>query len=322
MLLGYLTDAVAGRSLDEALALAAELGLDGVELGAGGWSKAPHLDLAATAGSSSEIRKLQAKLDDHGLRLLAINANGNQLHPTDGAAHDAVVRGSLRLAAEMGVPTVVLMSGLPAGAPGDTMPNWITTSWPPEAEAMLRHQWEDVALPYWRGLADEAERLGVRLAVEMHGRQLVHNVASFRRLSDAVGSPAIGANLDPSHLMWQGCDLLAVVEALGRDIAHVHAKDVRIMPRRTAVDGLLDPLPPSAVHERTWNYVTLGNGHRGGAEFWREFVYALHAVGYSGPLSIEHEDVLVGGEEGIRRATAILRPLLFHDAPDWTPADV
>lgn len=322
MQLGFLTDGVPLKTLPEVLTMAAELGLDGVELTCGNWSKAPHLDLETMAGSSSARQELQRMLDDHGLTLLALNASGNQLHPLEGAAHDAVVRQTMRLASELGVETVVLMSGLPAGAPGDTMPNWITSSWPPEAETMLEYQWQEVAIPYWRGLSSEAERLGVKLAVEMHGRQLVHNVASFRRLLGAIGSPALGANLDPSHLMWQGADILSVIEELGPDIAHVHAKDVRIERRRAAVDGVLDPQSPAQAATRTWNYVTLGNGHVGGKEFWREFVYALHAVGYCGPLSIEHEDVLVGGEEGIRRAVGILQPLLFHDAPDWAPAEV
>lgn len=321
MHLTFLTDAVGALPLDAVLDLAAETGVDGIELATGNWSSAPHVDLRRLTDDATARRELRAAIDDRGLQLVALNANGNQLHPVEGESHDRVVRDTLRLAAELEVPTVVLMSGLPAGAPDDRCPNWITTSWPPEAEAMLRYQWDDVALPYWNALAAEAAQLGVRLAVEMHGRQLVFNPTSFLRLRDALDHE-VTANLDPSHLMWQGCDIVAVVESLGASIGHVHAKDVRIEPRRSAVDGLLDPLPPSAWQARTWNYVTLGNGHVGGGEFWREFVYALHRVGFDGALSVEHEDVLVGGEEGLRRAVSILQPLLFHDAPDWVPADV
>lgn len=321
MQLAFLTDGVARRPLPEVLDLAAELGVDGVELTAGNWSAAPHLDLESLRGSPDERAKLRRALDNRGLDLVALNANGNQLHPVEGPEHDRVLRATIELAVDLDVDTVVCMSGLP-GAKGDSSPNWITSSWPPEAVEILRHQWEDVALPYWHDLAAFARRVGVRLAVEMHGRQLVHNPASFRRLQQEVGADVVGANLDPSHLMWQGCDVLAVVEELGDSIAHVHAKDVRIERRRTALDGLLDPLPPDAARERTWNYVTLGQGHPGGPVFWRDFVYALRAAGYSGPLSIEHEDMIVGGEEGIRRAVDILRPSIFHDAPDWVPAEV
>lgn len=321
MQLAFLTDGVAAKPLPDVLDLAVELGVDGVELATGNWSKAPHLRLDSLRGSQEERRNLRRALDDRGLELVALNANGNQLHPKEGVEHDGVVRATIELAADLGVGTVVCMSGLP-GAKGDSSPNWITSSWPPEAVEILRHQWDDVALPYWHDLAALARRLGVRLAVEMHGRQLVHNPSSFRRLQQEVGDDVVGVNLDPSHLMWQDCDVLAVIEDLGDAIAHVHAKDVRLEQRRIAVDGLLDPQPPAEARERTWNYVTLGQGHPGGQVFWRDFVYALRAVGYSGPLSIEHEDVIVSGEEGIRRAVGILRPSIFRQAPDWAPAEV
>ena len=53
-----------------------------------------------------------------------------------------------------------------------------------------------------------------RLAFELHPLHLVYNVPTFERMRDAVG-PIIGANLDPSHLFWQGMDPLAVIRALG-----------------------------------------------------------------------------------------------------------
>lgn len=321
MKLGFLTDGVGRKSFDEVLEFASELGVEGIELATGNWSEAPHLNLDELRGNPDSRRRLLRGLEDRGLELLALNANGNQLHPIEGDEHDRVVRRTIELAADLGVPTVVLMSGLP-GARGDRLPNWITSSWPPEAVEILRYQWEKVALPYWEDLAGLARRLGVRLAVEMHGRQLVHNPASFHRLQDAIGDDVVGANLDPSHLMWQGCDILAVVEDLGSSIAHVHAKDIRIEPRRNAINGLLDPLAPAEARQRSWNYVTLGQGHAGGATFWRDFVYALRSVGYTGPLSIEHEDVIVSGEEGIRRAVDILKPAIFRQAPDWVPAEV
>lgn len=98
------------------------------------------------------------------LSLSALNANGNQLHPVEGAQHDKVVRDAIDVASELGVPTVVLMSGLP-GARGEKTPNWITTSWPPETREVLSYQWDDVAIPYWEGLAKHARARGAKLAV-------------------------------------------------------------------------------------------------------------------------------------------------------------
>lgn len=321
MQLGFITDSVSQRSLEGALDLAAEIGLDTVEIATGGWSESPHADLDELVSRAAARARLLDAVTSRGLTLSALNANGNQLHPVSGAAHDAVVRDTIRVAGETGVPTVVLMSGLP-GARNERTPTWITTSWPPETLEILDHQWNDVAIPYWIELAAFARERGVRLAVEMHGRQLVFNVATMKRLRDAVGDDVVGANLDPSHLMWMGADILAVIRALGPMIHHVHAKDVRVDPVNAGVNGILDTLPPAAAGERSWNYVTLGLGHPGGASFWADFVYALRGVGYDGPLSIEHEDVLVSAEEGVRRSAALLRSVVLREPPDWEPARI
>ncbi|HEY5854148.1 MAG TPA: sugar phosphate isomerase/epimerase [Aldersonia sp.] len=321
MQLGLITDSLGNLPLDRALDLAAEYRVDTVEIATGNWSEAPHADLADLVGSAAARRQLGKEIEARGLTLSALNANGNQLHPVSGHEHDRVVRDTITVAAELGVPTVVLMSGLPA-ARGDRTPNWITTSWPPETLEVLDYQWNEVAIPYWSDLAAFARTRGVRLAVEVHARQLVFNPATLRRLQDAVGDDVVGANLDPSHLMWMGADILAVIRSLGPAIFHVHAKDARIEQANTAVNGIHDALPPGRATERSWNYVTLGLGHPGGAAFWAEFVFALRGVGYDGPLNIEHEDVLVGSAEGVRRSVALLRSVILRDAPDWAPAQI
>ena len=52
----------------------------------------------------------------------------------------------------------------------------------------------------------------------------------------------------------------------------------------------------------------IGEGHPVG--FWRELVKALRDVGYDGALSIEHEDPLLSGEEGLAVAVETLRAAL------------
>lgn len=322
MQLGLITDSLASFPLERALDLSAELGLDTVELATGNWSEAPHVDLPELSSNPAARAALTRAVESRGLTISALTANGNSLHPVTGPEHDRVVRESIRLAGELGVPTVVMMSGLPAGAPGEQTPNWINTSWPPETQQILHYQWHDVAIPYWTELAAFAKQHGVRIAIEMHARQLVFNVATMQELRTHVDPSVVGANLDPSHLMWMGADILDVVHALGDAIFHVHAKDARVDRRNAGPNGVLDTLPPPRAGERSWNYVTLGLGHPGGAAFWADFVYALRAVGYDGPLNIEHEDVLVGSEEGVRRAATILKSAVLRDQPDWAPAAI
>src|SRR3954449_603351 len=263
--LGLNTDSLGELSLDAMLDVAAELSLDAVEFPTGAWSTAPHVDLDRLLESEGARRELRARVADRGLAISALTCNGNQLDPVSGPAHDQVVRDTIALAPRLGVERVILMSGCPGG-PGDRWANWITVAWPPEAAEVLRRQWEESVIPYWVELAAHAAEHGVqRLCLEMHGQQVVYSVPTLLRLRAAVG-PAIGANYDPSHLMWMGADPLAAIEALGDAIYHVHAKDTRI-ERAVALTSRLDTTPSSDTAGRAWNYVTLGYGHDEG--FWR-----------------------------------------------------
>lgn len=308
MKIGLNTDSLGALSLVDALDLAAELGLDCVEFATGNWSSAPHVDLDELLASAGARERLTGLLRERGLEISALTCSGNQLAPGEaGAAHDAVTRKTIELAAQLGVPRVILMSGLPAG-PGDTNPNWVVVSWPPEAHTLLEWQWNEVALPYWRDLVAFTRNTGdVRLCVEPHASQLVYSAPTLLRLREAVGD-TVGANLDPSHLFWMGADPLATVRELGEAIYHVHAKDARIEPP-AAVRTVLETIPlfdPDRA-ARAWNYVTLGDGHD--QEFWRAFAGALLAAGYDDVLSVEHEDAALVPEDGLRRSVELLRQL-------------
>lgn len=306
MKIGLVTDSLGHLPLDTMLDTAAAEGITMLEFGCGNWSQAPHLDLDALLASPEARRDLLAKLADRGLALSALNCSGNPLHPgPSGAAHRAITTKTIRLAGLLRLDRVVMMSGLPGGSPTDTAANWITTAWPPETAAVLAYQWNDVILPYWSALVGEAQTEGVtRLCLELHGHQAVYNVATLKRLRDAVG-PVVGANFDPSHLFWMGADPIAAVRALGDAIYHVHAKDTRIDTANSGVNSAIDTTPMADLGARAWGYVTLGFGH--GESWWREFCIALRLAGYDDVLSIEHEDLLLPPEDGVRRSVAMLR---------------
>jgi sugar phosphate isomerase/epimerase len=319
MQIGLLTDSLSTMTRAEALDTAADLGVQTVEIGLGGahggWSPAPHADLAELLTDLAARDTLRRDITSRGLRLEAFNAAGNPLHPVEGARDDRVLRGAIRLAEEFGIGTVVTMSGLPA-KPGDTFPAWITTVWPPENLRLLEHQWS-VAVDYWGGLAAEAQRRGVRIAVEMHANQLVYGVPGLLKLREAVGD-TVGANFDPSHLLWMGADPIAAIGALDGAIHHVHAKDTRI-EARAAVTSRLETIPNERTDERAWNYVAVGSGHPDGVAFWTRFVAALRAAGYDGPLSIENEDYTLGQRESVALAVTTLHGSLAGPGTGTTP---
>jgi sugar phosphate isomerase/epimerase len=308
MRIGMVTDSLGHLPLDDLLRTAAELGIEMLEFPCGNWSSAPHVKLDAMLESAHVRAEFLAKLRDHGLALSALNCSGNPLHPGEpGKRHQVVTSKTIRLAGMLGVDRVVLMSGCPGG-PGDANANWVTTAWPPEAARVLAWQWDEVLIPYWKGLVAEAKHAGVsKLCLELHGQQNVYNVATLFRLRDAVG-PVVGANFDPSHLFWMGADPLAATRALAPVIYHVHAKDTRIDTGIASVNSLIDTTPTELLPERSWNYVTLGYGHD--LRWWREFCTLLRLVGYDDVLSIEHEDQMLPPPEGVRRSVELLQAVI------------
>lgn len=316
MKIGVVSDSLGALPFSAVLDHAARLGLAGVEVNTGGWSTAPHLDLAGMLASAESRSRFRAAFESRGLDIIALNANGNPLHPTETGQGDCL-RDTIRLAGALGVPTVCTMSGLPAGCPGDAMPNWVVASWPPETGRILDYQWNEVLIPFWTGIAALARENGVtRIALELHGNQCVYNVPTLLRLRAAVG-PVLGANLDPSHLFWMGADPLAAAGALGDALYHVHAKDTLLNAPVQATTGLLETGSLGAVAARSWSYITLGFGH--GETWWRNFCYRLRMAGYDGWLAIEHEDILLNSLEGLERSVALLKGVVPVAAADYRP---
>lgn len=314
MKLGFVSDSLGGLSFDALLDNAARLGVAGVEVNTGGWSTAPHFDLQAMKHSAEARRHFTKAFENRGLEIIALNANGNPLHPTQPEQGECL-KDTIRLAGDMGIKTVCTMSGLPAGRAGDLMPNWIISSWPPETQEILRYQWEEKLLPFWTEVVALARECGVeRIALELHGNQYVYNVPSLLKLRAAVG-PVVGANLDPSHLFWMGADPLVAAEALGDAVFHVHAKDTMLNAPVQATTSLLESGSLMDIPARSWSYVTLGFGH--GEAWWRQFCYRLKMASYDGWLSIEHEDVLLNSLEGLEKSVALLKMVMPVAASDF-----
>lgn len=304
MKIGLNTDGFGALPLAACLDQIAELGLTHVEFGLGGWSGAPHVDIADLLAHTSSRDRLKGMLKERNLQISALNCSGNPLHPGKIGIDDSkLAYDTLELAALLGVERIVMMSGLPAGGAEDRNPNWITSSWPLEAMEMLEWQWSERVLPFWRKFAAAAAEKGLKICVEQHGRQCVYNSESFFRLRDAVG-PTVGVNFDPSHLIWMGGDPISAIEALGECIYHVHGKDSRI-ELRARIDGLLDTKHVMPVEGRSWNFVSLGHGTA--VHGWLDIIRALRKAGYDDVISIENEDYSMPPLEAVATSATTLR---------------
>jgi sugar phosphate isomerase/epimerase len=301
------TDSVPDLSFDEALDLAVRIGCGSVEIAGGGQSSAPHLNLAELLGDRGRLRAFSNAFASRGLRIAALNCSAWPLHPVHGPVQESIIRDTIRLAGELGVETVVSMSGTPGDGPGASTIDWVFYPWPADTVALLARQW-DATIAFWQDVAGYASANGVKqIAMELHPLHLAFNVPTLLRMREAVG-PIIGANMDPSHLFWQQMDPLAAIAALGPAIQHVHLKDTGLQAERLALAGVLDTTPFENASDRAWVFRTVGRVHD--RAWWASFIAALRAVGYDGPLSIENEDPYQPAVEGVEEAAALIRPLI------------
>ena len=305
--LGLYTDSLPDLGFEAVLDVAAEIGATGIEIATGGQSSAPHLRIHELLGDAGTRAWFAAAFESRGLRIAALNCSAWPMHPVVGDEHVALIRSTIRLAAELGVRKIVSMSGSPGDGPGSSTINFTWYPWPADALALLQRQWA-AAIDLWRDLGAEAAAAGVeRIALELHPLHLVYNVPTLQRMRDAVG-PVIGANIDPSHLFWQQMDPLAVIRALRPAVYHVHLKDTEIIPDQVAIAGVLDQRSFDDPSARAWVFRTAGSVH--GQEFWSEFVAALSEVGYDDVLAIENEDAGLPPETAVREAARFMRSVL------------
>ena len=166
---------------------------------------------------------------------------------------------NMKKASALGVKTVNVFTG-----PVPWMPDSIKAG----KQVSFSAAWSWVLTAFER-ILKEAEKLGVRVAVENVWGMLVHDFYTNSYLQSRFDSPSLGVNLDPSHdLLYGNNDMDFLVRSWGKKIFHVHVKDAVGIPE----DGkFVFPL----IGEGCVNF---------GA-----FFAALKDIGYDGTASIEFE---------------------------------
>lgn len=316
MKLGVFTPLFNQLSFEEMIDAVAKKGLQTVEIGTGGYPGDAHLKIDTLLASSDARKEYLAKLADKGLEISALSCHNNPIAPDPQVAQtaDELLRKTIKLASLMNVPVVNGFSGVSGGNPTDTQVNWPVLPWPTEYEDNYNYQWENKLIPYWKGINQDAEAAGVKIGIELHGGFLAHTPYTMLKLRDAAGK-AIGCNLDPSHLWWQGIDPVAAIKILGKEnaIHHFHAKDTYLDQDNINMHGLTDMQPYGNVQTRAWTFRSVGCGHD--LKEWSDMISALRLYGYDYVLSIEHEDPIMSIDEGLARAVTNLKSIMIKDQP-------
>ena len=313
MKIGVFTALFGQLSLEDTLDYVAKSGVEMVELGTGNYPGAPHCDPDKLLNNSAAQKELLHAVESRGLAISALSCHGNPLHPNKEFAKTSheTHRKTVELAEQLGISVVNDFSGCPGDGPNATRPNWVTCAWPPDYSEILKWQWEECVIPYWREEARFAKDHGVKIAFEMHPGFCVYNVDTMLKVRDACGD-AIGCNFDPSHLFWNGVDPCEAIRTLGDAIYHVHAKDCKIDAHNYRVNGCNDAKPYSDEIRRSWIFRTVGYGHD--YQIWKDMISALKMIGYDFVLSIEHEDSLMSVNEGFQKAVSFLKEVIITES--------
>ncbi len=316
MRIGVFAVLFGNKPFEETLDYLKELGVGAIEIGTGAYPGNAHCNPADLLADGGKLKAFGKAIEDRGLVISALSCHGNPIHPDPqiSTEHHKVFEQTVQLAQRLGVKQVITFSGCPGGDPSARQPNWITAPWPPEYLEMLEWQWTEKVIPYWTQTAKTCQSAGVRVAIEMHPNFVVYNPETMLRLRD-VARGTIGCNFDPSHMFWQQVDVPSAIRALGDCIYHVHAKDCRIDAQTPAVNGVLDTKKYTDEIKRSWIFRTVGYGN--GESVWRDIISNLRLVGYDHVISIEHEDSLMSGDEGLKKAIAFLKQIVI-EAPAGT----
>jgi sugar phosphate isomerase/epimerase len=324
MKLGVYTAVLHDKPLPEALKIIKDLGLESAEVNSGGFVPEPHLP-GNLLSSETARQDYLGQFEAAGVQLTALNCNGNPLDPNPGRGrkHASDILRSIEIAAALGVERVVTMSGTPGTEVGATKPAWNVLPWDSAYLDVRDYQWNEVAIPFWKTVQERAAHFDVKVALEMHPHNIVYNPATLERLVTEVKATHIGAEMDPSHLFWQGIDPVEAVDHLGPLVVNAAAKDTRLNPA-ARVNGVLndvgfirpDPNAPDTIAlggpyvlsgwpaSSSWDFVAVGRGHD--VAWWSRFLQALERVDPHMAVNIEHEDAELGQLEGLESAAKVL----------------
>lgn len=303
MKIGFLTNALveqarrsglnAFQTLDEVAAWAADHGFTDLECG-------PMLPLDRAA--------YERVLGEGRIAITALIYCRNYLStdPEEAATHLAELKKRIEFAGALGIDKVVTSTGINKRIEEgiyDRDPNV------KDRGNMIRRipvRSLDQVVDLYGPLLELAEKNNVRLCLE--NCPLMGNIAispvMWRRIFQRLDSDKLGLAYDPSHLVWEMIDPYAPLDEFKDKIFHVHAKDAAIDRARLAETGILTDFS-------WWSYRIPGRGELD----WKKLLSKLKANGYTGTISLEHEDAAYEGtlpavEQGLLDGKAHLEQCL------------
>ena len=231
----------------------------------------PGSPLDAKTITDEKIERVKAMLDKHAMHVSALQLAQNHISAdeTERAKENDYFVKAIELAGRLSVPYIGTCSGKDTHKPFQAQIDEIVRVYNDKYFAACEKNHVKILWEPWPG--------GPNLAVSPGGFD-----ALFKGFRD---SPYVGLQYDPSHLVWQMMDPIQTARDFVDKIYDVHLKDTEI---RWDVVHRWGTFPVNRV--QWWNYRLPGLGSIN----WAEFFSVLQRVGYTGAMSIEHEDEFYG----------------------------
>jgi sugar phosphate isomerase/epimerase len=282
MKLAFSSNAFRGYSIEETIAILADLGYEGLEL----MADRPHAwpeDL-----TPARLDSIRRALEKHRLKVSNVNAfmmcaykdpktgrSGTFHWPSwidrDPDVREARIRHTVAcvdVAAAVGATTISTEPGGPL-------------------EGRPREEGYRLFSEGLRRAAGRAAEKGVTVCVEPEPTLLIERGREYEEFADRyVDYPGVGLNFDIGHFYCVGEDPAELIRGVGRRALHFHLEDI-------AADRVHFHLPPGR-----------------GALDYRAIFASLRAIGYSGWVTIELYPFQENPIEVARQAAEYIRPYL------------
>jgi sugar phosphate isomerase/epimerase len=250
---------------DSGIKRIAEAGFRATELIA--WNRGV-LDDYYTPSTIASLRGLLADKDMLLSQFIVDNRGAASGDPAVKKAAVEMFKKGVDVAAELGSPIVNTVTHLPFEIQFPFItdrPHVQTFSQPVDSDLDWDRNWHEY-VETLRDCAAYAAAAGLKYSLEPHPFRYGANIEGLLRLLEAVDSPALGVNLDPSHLFPVGDLPHIAIYRLAPHVLHCHFSDN---------DG------ETNVHWRPGM----------GKIDWRHVLQALKDTGFEGVVSLEFEDV-------------------------------
>ena len=288
MQLGFVSAILPNESLEQLFATAVTIGYKYIEVMCWPPSQAErryagvtHIDVLSL--DNARVASIKNLVQTTGVQISGLGYYPNCLSPDLGEAERSVehLMQVIRAAPKLGLTQVNTFIGRDFTKGVDDNWNRLLTTWKP--------------------IVDLAEKCNVRIGIENcpmlfgddewpGGKNIATSPAIWRRLFNDLGSPSLGLNYDPSHMVFQCMDYLNPMREFIDRIFHIHAKDVRIDRHKLNDVGVF-------AHPKLYHTPKLpGLGEIN----WGQFFSVLGDAGYQGPVCVEVEDRIYEGTVAAR----------------------